>query len=122
MTDAATYAEIAATVRTYVEGMCENDAAKLKAAMHERMSCIGHFDGGLEWDDRASFIASVAAVVEVPDPAPWYQINAISVMGDVAMVQVEDIWLDMHFDDSLTLLKQDGRWVIVAKVFYLRPA
>jgi len=36
MTDASTYAEIAEVVRTYVEGMCQNDPGKLRKAMHER--------------------------------------------------------------------------------------
>lgn len=52
MTDAATYAEIAEVVRTYAEGMCQNDPAKLRAAMHARACSIGHFDGGLEREGR----------------------------------------------------------------------
>lgn len=115
------YAEISDVVKTYVEGMCLNDPEKLRAAMHEKMSCIGHFDGGLEWDDREAFIAAVDHSVKTPDPSPWHVINAISIAGDVATVAVEDIWLGMHFDDRLTLLKHEGRWVIVSKVFFLRP-
>jgi len=38
MPDAQTFAEIASTVQTYVEGMCQNDAKKLCQAMHENMS------------------------------------------------------------------------------------
>ncbi|AXI54502.1 hypothetical protein C1J05_08355 [Sulfitobacter sp. JL08] len=121
MPDKQTYAEIADVVKTYVEGMCENDPAKLRRAMHERMCCIGHFQGGLEWDSRDAFIAGVDKAVDAPDPAPWYAINTISVFGDVAMVQVENIWLGDHYDDTLTLLHHAGRWVIVSKVFYLRP-
>ena len=122
MTDAAPYAEIAEVVRTYVEGMCQNDPAKLRAAMHERACSIGHFDGGLEWEGREGFAALVGQSVKVPDPAPWFRINAISLAGDVATVQVEDIFLGQHYDDTLTLLHHEGRWMIVAKVFYLRPA
>jgi hypothetical protein len=122
MTNASTYAEIVEVVRTYVEGMCQNDPGKLRTAMHERASSIGHFDGGLEWDGRDGFIAVVGQSVEVPDPAPWHRINAVSVAGDVATVQVEDIFLGQHYDDTLTLLHHEGRWMIVAKVFYLRPA
>ena len=122
MTDAAPYAEIAEVVRTYVEGMCQNDPAKLRAAMHERACSIGHFDDGLEWDGREGFIAVVDQSVKVPDPAPWFRINAISLAGDVATVQVEDIFLGQHYDDTLTLLHHEGRWMIVAKVFYLRSA
>jgi len=121
MPDAQTFAEIASTVQTYVEGMCQNDAKKLCQAIHENMSCIGHFDGGLEWITRDAFAAFVDEAVTEPDPAPWFLINAMSVTGDVATVQVENIWLGQHYDDTLTLLLHENRWVIVSKVFYLRP-
>lgn len=120
MTDARTLAEIADVVKTYVHGMCGNDPDKLRAAMHRDMACIGHFDGGLEWINRDAFIATVNAAVDTPDPAPWYRINTVSVFGDVAMVQVENIWLGMHYDDTLSLLNHDGHWVIVSKVFHHR--
>ena len=122
MPDRSTYGQIADVVKTYVEGMCENDPDKLRSVLHEKMCCIGHFDGGLEWDSREAFIAGVNKAVDRPDPAPWHAINTISVVGDVAMVQVENIWLGDHYDDTLTLLNHEGRWVIVSKVFFLRPA
>ncbi len=121
MTDNRTLTEIAEIVATYVEGMCRNDPAKLRRAMHEKACSIGHFEGGLEWADREAFIALVHSSVAVPDAAPWHRINAVSVAGDVATVQVEDIFLGQHYDDTLTLLRHDGAWVIVAKVFFARP-
>jgi hypothetical protein len=121
MPDRQTYSEIADVVKTYVEGMCRNDPEKLRAAMHEKSCCIGHFDGGLEWLERDDFIAVVDDAVDAPDPAPRYAINAMSVAGDVATVQVADTWLGMAYDDTLTMLYHEGRWQIVAKVFFLRP-
>ena len=102
--------------------MCQGDAAKLRAALHESACSIGHFEGGLEWESREGFIGIVAAAVKEPDLSPWHVVNAISVVGDVATVQVEDIWLGMHYDDTLTLLWHEGRWQIVSKVFFLRSA
>lgn len=122
MLDSETSAAISSVIETYVEGMCLNDPAKLREAMHVKLSCIGHIDGGLEWASREDFIALVDDAVKSPDPAPWYAINAISIAGDVATVQVENIWLGDHYDDTLTLLKHENRWVIVSKVFYARPA
>ena len=115
-----TWVDICETVKAYVEGMCQNDPAKLRIAMHEKACSIGHFDGGLEWDSREAFIAAVNSAVTIPDPAPWYVINSISVIGDMAIVHVEDIWLGERFDDALTLLKHEGRWVIASKVFFHR--
>jgi Putative lumazine-binding len=121
MTNAQTYAEISLVVTSYVHGMCQNDPQKLREAMHEKSCIIGHFDGGLEWDTRDAFIKVVSGAVKTPDPAPWHVINAIAVIGDMATVQVENIWLGMHYDDTLTLLRHENRWVIVSKVFFLRP-
>ena len=121
MQDAHTHAQIADVVRTYVEGMCQNDPAKLRAAMHEKACSIGHFEGGLEWEGREGFIGIVAAAVTEPDPSPWHAINTISVVGDVASVHVEDTLLGVHYDDMLTLLRHEGRWQIVSKVFFQRP-
>jgi hypothetical protein len=120
MADARTYTEIADVVKTYVEGMCQNEPAKLRAAMHENSSIIGHYGGALEWDNRDAFIAAVNEAVSTPDPSPWHAISAISIVGDVAVVQVEDIWLGMYFDDTLTLLRHEDRWIIVSKVFFHR--
>lgn len=122
MLDIETCTSISKVVATYVEGMCQNDPTKLRRAMHEKCNIIGHFDGGLEWETREGFIAVVAAEVESPDPSPWFAVTAISISGDVATVQVENIFLGGHYDDTLTLLRQGDRWVIVAKVFFLRPA
>ncbi|MGO1118601.1 nuclear transport factor 2 family protein [Rhodovibrionaceae bacterium A322] len=113
--------DIAAVVATYVNGMCRGDAEELRSALHPRMSCIGHFDGSLEWASTEEFIGEVLSAVKEPDPDPWFEINSINVIGDVATVQVENIWLGMHFDDSLTLLHHEDRWQVVAKVFFLRP-
>lgn len=122
MPDAGTIEDIRAVVRTHVEGMCQNDPEKLRAAFHERACSIGHFEGALEWEDRAGFIALVAAAVDTPDPTAWHEVNSINCVGDIATVQVENIFEGGHYDDILTLLKHDGRWMIVAKAFRLRPA
>ncbi|WP_050930354.1 nuclear transport factor 2 family protein [Aestuariivita boseongensis] len=116
------YGRISEVVAKYVRGMCGANADLLREAMHEKACCIGHFDGGLEWDHREAFIAGTLKAVETPDPDPWFQINSMTIIGDMATVQVEDIWLGMHFDDTLTLLLHEGQWVIVSKLFYLRPA
>jgi len=120
--DAQTFADIAAVVRTYVEGMCLNDPANLCEAMHEKSCIIGHSEGGLEWGTREAFIGVVDKATEAPDPSPWHAINAMSVVGDAAVVQAENIFLGQHYDDTLTLPFHQNRWVIVSKAFVLRPA
>jgi hypothetical protein len=108
------------TVRTYVEAMCAGDETRLALAWHDRTCSIGHFDGKLEWDDRAAFAAAVQAAVTEPVADPHWRIHETRIVGDMAFVHVEDDWLGLRFDDFLTLLHHDGRWLIVSKVFHLR--
>ncbi|MND84339.1 putative lumazine-binding protein [compost metagenome] len=66
------------------------------------------------------FIDAVAS--EGPTVAgsqPLIQIEAIDVTGDAATVKVVDEFAGMRFSDYLSLLKVEGRWVIVNKVYHL---
>ena len=114
------FPEIVETVKTYIEGMTQADGEKLRRAMHPRACSIGNFEGNLEWDDREAFIAAIEAAFETPAPDPQWRILSISAEGDVACVEVEDVYLGLEFFDILTLLRRDGEWKIAAKVFHHR--
>ena len=114
----APYAQIAETVRIYVEGMARGDEGALRRAFHARAASIGHFDGALEWATLDEFIAACEAEAIAPNAElPPFEIESISVAGDTAMVRVTNVWAGLDFRDSLTLLHHEGRWQIVAKVF-----
>jgi len=50
------------------------------------------------------------------------RIASIDVEGTIATARVElDNWTGHKFTDMFTLLKTDGQWQIVNKVFYLHP-
>lgn len=115
------FAAIEAVVSAYIEGMTRGDAALLRRAFHPKAEIIGHFEGGVEWDDLDAFIAVCEKAAKTGSDTAFFRIGSISVTGDTAIVQVEDDWEGMRFDDTLTLLQHDGRWQIVSKLFYLRP-
>jgi hypothetical protein len=51
-----------------------------------------------------------------------YSIAAIDIIGNIANVKVElDNWTGFRFTDFLNLLKIDGQWQVMNKVFYLHP-
>jgi hypothetical protein len=114
------YGAITDVVRDYVEGLVQGDAVKLRRAMHERACEIGHFDGELLWQDRETMIAMVEQMTAEPDLNPNWRIHSINIDGEVAIVRVEDDWVGSNYLDVLTLLRHDGRWVIVSKVFHQR--
>ena len=51
-----------------------------------------------------------------------YNISKIDIQGTVANVKIElDNWKGSRFTDFLNLLKVDGNWLVMNKVFYLHP-
>ena len=111
-------AEIEQVVDLYVAGMARGDATALGAALHPRAACIGHFDGGLEWSGLDEFVAScVDEAIPEGAPVPPHVVESISITGDTAMVRVVNVWAGLDFRDTLVLLRHEGRWQIVSKVF-----
>ena len=50
------------------------------------------------------------------------RIASIDIIGTVATVRLElDNWTGHRFTDLFTLLKLEGEWTIINKVFYLHP-
>ncbi|MGE8154779.1 nuclear transport factor 2 family protein [Pseudomonas vancouverensis] len=121
MTTQSTDAEqIDLAVRNYVQGMVFADEALLRQAFHPACCIIGHYQQELEWASLDDFIAAIK--VEGPATAgvqPFWQVLQVDVTGDAATVKVIDDYAGMRFTDYLSLLKVDGRWVIINKLYYL---
>ena len=115
---AETFDEIIETGRLYVEGMTFGDEGKLRRAFHPGASSIGHFEGGLEWDGLDAVIAVFRGNAAPAGTAPFWRVDSVSVAGDTAVVRVTDGWAGARFVDTLSLIRHEGRWVIVAKLFF----
>jgi hypothetical protein len=110
---------IAAVLRLYIEGAANGDAAKLKQAFHEHARTYGSLNG-------ARYDISVAEMVELEERAPRnsdgrYSAHIMSIgqAGDAATATIEEdgCWGTASFTSFLSLVKFDGRWQIVARVF-----
>ncbi|EJC82137.1 MULTISPECIES: nuclear transport factor 2 family protein [Rhizobium] len=108
------------TVHLYVEGMAFANEAALKKAFHPKSSIIGYYQNAVEWLTRDEFIAAILAEEPAPPGTqPFMDIQSVDVEGDAASVKVTDDFAGMRFTDYLSLLKIEGRWTIVSKLYHL---
>jgi hypothetical protein len=111
---------IEAVVHLYVEGMTFANEAALRKAFHPKCAVIGHYERSVEWSTRDEFIAAIVAEGSAPPGTqPHMDIQTLDVIGDAASVRVSDDFAGMRFTDYLSMLKIDGRWTIVNKLYYL---
>jgi Putative lumazine-binding len=114
---------IRAVIHLYVDGMAFANEPALKKAFHSQAAIIGNYQGTVEWMSRDEFIAAILAETPAaPGSQPLMEIEMIEITGDAASVRVVDEFGDMRFSDYLSLLKIDGRWTIVNKLYHLHAS
>ena len=109
---------ITTVVQHYIDGAKSGRGDDMKPAFHEDATVFGYVGGEL----FAYPIQKLFAWNDENGPATELQarIAAIDVIGTVATVRLElDNWTGDRFTDLFTLLKVDGEWKIMNKVFHL---
>jgi hypothetical protein len=114
------YDAIANTVQQYIDGGKSGRGAEMKPAFHPDATIFGYVGADLfagpiqqlfDWNDQNG-----------PATELQSRIASIDIAGTVATVRLElDNWTGHRFTDMFTLLKVDGEWKIMNKVFYLHP-
>ena len=108
------------TIHTYVNGGMSGKGDDMKPAFHDGATIYGYIgpdlfggpiQGLYDWNDSNGPAADLKA-----------NISNIDIEGSIATVRLElDNWTGHKFTDMFTLLKTDGEWKIISKVFYLHP-
>ncbi len=104
----------------YVGGARTGRGEAMKPAFHEDASIYGYvgpdlFGGSIQglydWNDANG-----------PAKDLELRITSIDIVGTAASVRLDmDNWTGHRFTDFFNLVKIDGVWKIVSKVFYLHP-
>ncbi len=117
-TNGSNHDAIAKTVQHYIDGGKSGKGDDMKPAFHEDATIFGYAGADL----FAGPIQQLFAWVDENDPAPGLQarIASIDVVETVAIVRLElDNWNGSRYTDLFTMLKVDGEWKIMNKVFHL---
>ena len=121
MTNTSTIASehdaISKTIQHYIDGAKSGKGDDMKPAFHEDATIFGYagtdlFAGPIEklfaWNDENGPATGLQA-----------RIAGIDLVETVATVRLElDDWTGSRFTDLFTLLKVDGEWKIISKVFH----
>ena len=109
---------IAKTVQHYIDGAKSGRGDDMKPAFHKDATIFGYIGADLlagpiqklfDWNDQNGPAGDLQA-----------RIARIDLIDSVATVRLElDDWTGHRFTDLFTLLKVDGAWKIMNKVFHL---
>jgi hypothetical protein len=114
------YDAITRTLQHYLDGARSGRGADMKPAFHPGATIFGYVGADLfagpiqhlfDWNDQNGPAAGLQA-----------RIVSVDIAGTIATARLElDNWTGHRFTDLFTLLKVDGDWKIMNKVFHLHP-
>lgn len=112
------YDAVAKTVQHYIDGGKTGRTELMKLAFHPSATIFGYVEEKLlagpiqflfDWNDKNGPAAELQG-----------RITSIDIVETVATVRLElENWTGHRFTDMFTLLKVDGEWKIINKVFHL---
>jgi hypothetical protein len=112
------YDAITQTIQHYIDGAKSGKGDDMRPAFHESATIFGYAGPDL----MAGPIEELFAFNDENGPAPDVRarITSIDLAETVATVRLEiDKWTGDRYTDLFTLLKVDGTWKIMNKVFHL---
>jgi hypothetical protein len=118
MTPAQDYDAIMAAIRHYVDGAHTGSSDEMKKAFHDQATIFGYIgpdlfagpiQGLFDWHNGNGAAKDVAI-----------RVVSVNQEESVATARLEiDNWTGHRFTDMFALLKVDGEWKVMCKVFHL---
>lgn len=116
-------AAIEATIRTYFEGDINRDPSLLEKAFHPDAKLLNVAkDGRLGVLTQPDWHASISTPDAKKRERPTPTILDIDIAGNAAIAKTQLVFTYGSFTDYLSLLKLDGTWTIVNKIYYWEDA
>lgn len=113
------YDLVAKTVNYYLEGGTNNDYETLKKAFHKTATMKYITKDGYKEVNALEFFSGMDA--SKPKQMRRTRIEDITISGHAANARLEIEYPTFVFVDFMNLLKIDGEWKVVNKIFYRKP-
>lgn len=114
------YELVAQTVGYYLDGGTNNDFETLKKAFHKNATMKYITKDGYKEVNALEFFSGMDA--SKPKQNRKTRIADITISGHAANARLEIEYPTFTFVDFMNLLKIDGEWKVVNKIFYRKPA
>jgi len=114
--------QIRDTIQLYFDGMYESSAEKTHRAFHPNAKITGYLEDGLQQmtvGEFASVVAGQQPSAKAKNERARLEILSLETAGNTAVARVRDDYLGLTFLDTLSFLKDDGKWRIYNKLFHV---
>lgn len=106
-----------AAVNHYLAGHITGSADEFRAAFHPKAMLYWNRDGAFAERTGADYIAAAPGKPADDEAQRRRTIESLDVTGNAAMAKVVLDYPTVRFTDYLSLVKADGAWKIVNKIF-----
>lgn len=114
------YEAVETVVKSFVAGLHEGDVARVQAQFAKDAVVSGYYEGECIRQDLHGYIGVVRRnpPPALLDEALDVHLTALELCGNVALVRVRYLYEALYYTDYLSLLKIDGAWKIVSRLFH----
>lgn len=108
-------------LENYIKGHATGDGEYMKKAFHTEGNLIFVRDGKYSTRSFTEYIAGFNGKPAADEANRKRSIESIDVSGNAAVGKIILDYPTIRFVDYMSLLKIDGEWKIVTKIFYAEP-
>lgn len=112
------YTAVIETTHKYVEGLRTGSVATIEQAFHKEAVMYGFTNGQLLGGPISNLYRFVETNGTAPDINTRLDVLAITPTTAVVRVDMEKDAIGADYNDYLTLIKIDGAWKVIAKVYH----
>jgi hypothetical protein len=109
------------TVELYFQGQATGDGNYFRKAFHPEAKLFWVRDGKFTQRTSEEFAAGASGKPATDEAQRKRTIESIDVTGNAASVKVALDYPSVKYTDYLSLLKIEGEWKIVNKIFFAEP-
>lgn len=114
----AEYSAVIAVAQNYVDGLRIGNADDVLSAFHKDAVMYGFTNGELLGGTIQNLHTFVKENGKAPDITTHLDVLAITPTTAVVRVDMENDAIGADYNDYLTLIKIDGSWKVIAKVYH----